>query len=277
MTSPQDGVLRTPELLEQVLCFVDYPDILVNAQRVSKHWNAVIKQSAPLQQGLGFQSSFLQPTMHNTLPTCGPPKSFANPSNTPGFPGNVPGRMVERTLISDLGGDLSEYSRRWLSQGASWRGIQVSEPPITKLSWLLYDDSIYKICDATLTAEFVFPDGLCMGDLYDLVLGTKGLHGFMWPLPWMVHRHPSFPMELGKLDVLHHTEGQEDPEERRILSQMWQLTSLQRFHANLRLLVKREEDQDTGEVRVEDVMSGLDSSAAMEMFLAKAQNPGQSD
>src|SRR5580700_1018744 len=54
-TSTSEQVLYNPELLECILLHLPERDLLVNAQRVSQLWNAIITTSPTLQRILYFQ------------------------------------------------------------------------------------------------------------------------------------------------------------------------------------------------------------------------------
>lgn len=49
-----DVAVGIAELLEAVLLELDMRTLLVSAQRVSKHWHAVIKHSPRIQQALFY-------------------------------------------------------------------------------------------------------------------------------------------------------------------------------------------------------------------------------
>jgi hypothetical protein len=58
-----EGVFCTPKLLESILIKLSPEDVLVNAQKVPRTWNATIRSSPALQQRL-----FSVPTYHSSAP-----------------------------------------------------------------------------------------------------------------------------------------------------------------------------------------------------------------
>ncbi|KAG4217112.1 hypothetical protein PC116_g34407, partial [Phytophthora cactorum] len=85
-----------------------------------------------------------------------------------------------------------EFQLKWLVNNASWRGMLVSQPPIKKVHWQIWrqDQSDLRIFLPQTLVELEFPEGLRMGDYYDLILGTRGSHEIIWPYMDKVEKDP---------------------------------------------------------------------------------------
>ncbi|KAK6953016.1 hypothetical protein Daesc_005313 [Daldinia eschscholtzii] len=157
------------EILEQILLHLEPRDIIAYAQRVCKQWQQVISGNQLLAGAveLFFSHAFIK----------APGGLYLIPSG---------GFRDEKCM-------QPEPQRLWLLKNASWRQMQIAQPPITKLYWELFQRSGRTHGRMPeMQAEFTFPGGIRTGDYYDLVVGTCACHELFWPeFEW-----PTVPMEF---------------------------------------------------------------------------------
>ncbi|KAI0382427.1 hypothetical protein F5Y04DRAFT_287880 [Hypomontagnella monticulosa] len=194
MTSPQDRAFGLPEILEYILSYLKEYEILVNAQRVSKHWKAVIESSPILQQALLFQESpgtkvGSQYTQNSLLKDVIPSLFVAFED----FDALHSLAMPRRANLNAISNDAKNI-KGWFADGASWRRMQVAQPPITKVWMVIGKDGRYSGGPFAVFSDFEFPEGLRMGTYYDLAVGTRGSHSALWP------RHVCHPLPPTEID-----------------------------------------------------------------------------
>ncbi|KAI1323467.1 hypothetical protein F5Y16DRAFT_403376 [Xylariaceae sp. FL0255] len=140
MSTPKPQALQVTELLENILNHVDMKTLLVSAQRVSRFWCHVIRQSPRLQQALFLKP---EPILHRTFnpllvdvfPFCYPlmhggcilPIAFnvADPDYEYPYCFQLPGLHLTREK-------MQAFSR----PEASWRQMLLQQPPIEEFSVL---------------------------------------------------------------------------------------------------------------------------------------------
>lgn len=196
-----DAVVDSVELLETVLLELDMTTLLVSAQRVSKHWHAIIAHSPRLQQALFFRpagprGSEHSPPVINDLLSRKFGKFFfqvdedftylhrssafsklpwATNALNP-LPVTVFG--PSRYPAWTAGSPQTEDSRRiFRRRNASWRRMLVSQPPppVLGFSWLDLGDGQElqlgvldpQIHQSSRTGSH--GNGVRMGMLYDLI------------------------------------------------------------------------------------------------------------
>ncbi|KAI1773317.1 hypothetical protein F4818DRAFT_423891 [Hypoxylon cercidicola] len=216
--APMD-VFVIPELLENILIYLPVKNVIVNAQRVSKHWNKVIKVSPKLQQEMFQRAKPIPPDE----------KGYTNHILTHHwsvreyvlmvFFGISLVRMGEKPFQCRTQGQINDMKeffmeddegrRRWVAPNASWRTMHIAQPPITKVWWKIcrkadldpryYVDKWVDIAYLpSMAFEFEFPDGLRMGDYFDLILGTRCRRIVTWPTkyntprPYVPNDYPNY-------------------------------------------------------------------------------------
>ncbi|KAI1759874.1 hypothetical protein GGR53DRAFT_512098 [Hypoxylon sp. FL1150] len=307
MASPQQRVLHTAELLEAILLNLGYWDLFFNAQHVSKQWNAAVTGSPILQQKI-FIRGIPLPCPESAYPDqlrfrVGYTKNPILEDRLPRLFGiGIGHRPLEQenggtwssVTTSDITGGVNNISlSRWLRPSASWRQMQVAQPPIKNVYWHIRigDDVIGRV--PMLLAEFKFPDGLRMGDYYDLVAGTSnGSHAFMWPDSRAEHRilvdtFSSSP-ELARLQwyldkrfAAHRNlalwVSQEVSKQQR--ENVFRCpASLVKYHSRLQNLELFEPEEEGDEESRSYTAPTYDSSeAAMAMFLDATQNSEENE
>ncbi|KAI1396018.1 hypothetical protein F4819DRAFT_504881 [Hypoxylon fuscum] len=193
MASSQDKVFGTTELLETILLYIKPTEALANTQRVSKRWKETISSSPTFQQRCFFFKASTKQlaagrgtnderyTKNHILARIHPNLFQVQV---------VDNQIVDSTdrLAVHFGPRLPYHSPpevlqpRWPAQIGSWRRMLLANPPITKLRWEIRrmgEDSCSLL--PGLVAEFNFPDGLRMGDLFDFIITTCGDHLIIWP------------------------------------------------------------------------------------------------
>jgi hypothetical protein len=160
-------VLGNYELLYHICTFMDMPTLL-HAQLVSKHWHDIISTSPLLQQNLYLKprpsANIEQHRIVNPLllkhfePILRPRKSYyyldrVLTHSTLAVPGMSIANMKDGRRVHQA----------FIRRGASWRKMLVAQPPITSIG---YVNRINRDADWRLLS---FPEGLRMGDLYDMV------------------------------------------------------------------------------------------------------------
>ncbi|KAI0836061.1 hypothetical protein F5Y06DRAFT_305653 [Hypoxylon sp. FL0890] len=264
MPTAEEKVFNITELLELILLNVKPRDILVNVQKVSKRWKEVIEGSYKIQQALFFRVS---------------PESLTEEPYT---------KNELLPLGHSLYLDVEEFTPRtwrpqpvWLMENASWRMMQISAPPVKTIHWQVHrleKDAIPGIPGTLVDLEF--PDGLRMGDLYDLLVGTRGEHYIAYPA--LEGGLSSCPLDL-KEAIKQFYANQWDDSLRMELSVFQQVRAgdkvqtegldLQKYYQNLRKLVKVDVTEEASPKPWERRTLSMQRASAMVEFLKDAQNP----
>jgi hypothetical protein len=208
-----DVAVGIAELLEAVLLELDMRTLLVSAQRVSKHWHAVIKHSPRIQQALFYTPVRLGSggrSSEEAVPVINPllqekfgkfffdidsDYSYIHRSDAfgklPWATSTLNPLYVDSRLgISEFphwtsGSPQDQRSRQVFTRSnASWRKMLVSQPPppVLGFSWLEADDGqevLMGVADPRLhgaSRAGVAGDGVRMGMLYDLVQHRVAYH-----------------------------------------------------------------------------------------------------
>ncbi|KAJ9132396.1 hypothetical protein NKR19_g9328 [Coniochaeta hoffmannii] len=154
-------VLRTTELLELILLQLPIQDLLVDAQRVSRTWKAVIDSSPALQQALFFQAS-------PTTPPTPQPVSF-NPLLQKAFPHwfrPSPDCCRGAKVAASLPWASSPDSRAaFMRADSCWRRMLPCQPAKRVLEVVGKSNTSRGIFESNGTARF--DDAIRMGRLYD--------------------------------------------------------------------------------------------------------------
>ncbi|KAF4230188.1 hypothetical protein CNMCM6805_000823 [Aspergillus fumigatiaffinis] len=184
-------VLSTPELLENVLFYLDVQSLLTSAQRVCRSWTRLIQTSPRLQQTLFFKPI--------------PPEQcrgkLLNPLLARHFTGLLPALMdpygVRDCSLRQPWSKQSDRRQKFFRREASWRQMLVQQPPAS-LAYIEASHSrgdwIYKRyylpCNASPMTHLVNGQvqmdliGLRMNMLYDIVLescfGGPRRHWICW-------------------------------------------------------------------------------------------------
>ncbi|KAI0122253.1 hypothetical protein F4814DRAFT_203605 [Daldinia grandis] len=292
--SARNRALNIPEILETILWGMEDRDVLINAQRVSKRWQATIMGSPKIQASLflrGIPRSLnAERYTKNHLVAYFWPKLF----NATLFPyGSYPGHTKSSFMTLDEIRTSLDYGIRevWLVENASWRQMLVSQPPITKIHWQVRREDLEdpQVPLPSTVAEFNFPDGLRMGDYYDLVLGTRCYHEIIWPNAGpgygrRDYRNNDNPAEQWEHDEMRRAYGQRAILIRQRVHEeslglyfkrhsFWNQANLHVYHRNLTSLKKLELEMVNGNVVWKYKTHGTDQSSAMEIFLRDAQDP----
>ncbi|KAI4864052.1 hypothetical protein F4820DRAFT_449366 [Hypoxylon rubiginosum] len=289
-----------PELLENILVNLPVCDLLFNAQRVSKEWKSIVKRSPRIQKTLFMKSSQTsqdenQYTKNKILG--GILGNFFSLYFTSDEPDDFTMAHSQSSKI-----DLSEFDYQlrfhyrpiWLADNASWRSMFVSQPPITRVHWHMDIgwDPMFFDCEKgmpTMAAELHFPEGLRMGDYYDLIVATLGIRTVKWPSlrPPKQSRgqHPSVP-PLPPLTVAQWNKermGAAEKDGALLISQVvyrrdifappgarddwWPRTDLrEKYHKRLVKLEKREPDPNAL-LRYKYTALDPQSTSSMDQFL----------
>lgn len=173
-SAPMRQVLQTSELLECVLLHLDMQTLLVSAQLACRAWRHLVSTSPALQTALFFRPEtntgagevFERGTVRKNpvLAACFPDwfqnNNVSDPSHT------------AITWVPNLHDMSSQpFARRteaFMRPEASWYRMLVRQPPVYHLGqW----DSTYSCFAAAYSALLRhYPDGLLMGQLYDLTI-----------------------------------------------------------------------------------------------------------
>ncbi|KAH7358705.1 F-box domain-containing protein [Plectosphaerella cucumerina] len=228
-----DGVLCRPELLELILLQLDMSTLLLSAQRVSTWWHSVITSSPALQQHLFFRPDErrrraseaaghgIATTDFNPLLVASFGRCFFDPqgvgirqtamsfyasmplaTGVP-LPTQLPPKSRERPkTVEEM---RHAAMRRFTRPGASWRRMLVSQPPPPPtLGFVKMEDNLYtphvRVWNRPATST---PDGLRMGQLYDLVQSEAAgsrTTSRSFRLLWAPQRHQMFGIDA---DVFH--------------------------------------------------------------------------
>lgn len=189
-----EAVKSVPELLEAILLELDLRTLLSSAQRVSRQWHTLIKESPALQEALFFKP------MKNTDNV----KRSVSPLLAEIFPAFLPSQTSDGDWEDQKeghGGDVfdnlvfaqdDEKRSAFLRKGASWRRMLVLQPPArsmgfmhrsgaavgrSSLSWLVlecndgFEDREGETGDQREQHKSL--PGLRMGALYDQALETR--------------------------------------------------------------------------------------------------------
>jgi hypothetical protein len=194
--SATDRTLAVTELLELVLLNTKQRTLLTSCIRVCTRWHKLITTSSALQKHLYF----LPPETHhftiNPLLDWGFPgwfskrhwidpgewgKAYAHCEQPPTAPHDDDERVYNlstdaRALNKFLVLPWNTKETAWRYNNASWRKMQISQPPVRALDIVHIDDMDWNgyiraqlespIPHGGITQE---PDSLLMGDLYDYV------------------------------------------------------------------------------------------------------------
>ena len=191
-----DYAFAVPELLENILLFVDQRLLLTSCLRVDKTWHSLITTSPSLQRHLFFRPM----TSSQPVDSCKTPTW--NPLLTWGFPNwfggsQYPQRLDVKTGVRRNPRDSFSFFdaavaetfyalpwarnwKAWSREEASWRHMQITQQPIRALHVRTALDTYGERTDYTGTATFLETEvgggGLCMGELYDYV--TRNMENF---------------------------------------------------------------------------------------------------
>ncbi|KAJ7607083.1 hypothetical protein DFH06DRAFT_1250145 [Mycena polygramma] len=162
MSTAQDAVSSTPELLERILALLPMQNLLVTAPLVSKTWQATTLTPL-LQRILFFQpdpTSISEPVQNPLLVAKFPPPFFAQKSGDQSRWSWPSANSIKKLPWAAA----PEAFRR---RDASWRRMLVRQPPVRSMS-------VVEMCHAQMgdferRAE-LYDLELRMGALYDLVL-----------------------------------------------------------------------------------------------------------
>jgi len=195
--------LSIPELLEAILLGLDMVTLLVAAPRVSRIWNAAIRDSPAIQQALYFRpvaAAALVGTEHSSdsaTPGEGSgarPEPVFNPLLVAKFGpcffdfGETYGRLRRAGSFYRLpwtsstrepAADEAADRRRFTRRCASWRRMLVSQPPPPCLGYLsmrLTGSAEAQKVSRTLLPPTQPGAGLRMAELYDIVQHLAGHH-----------------------------------------------------------------------------------------------------
>ncbi|KAK8130003.1 hypothetical protein PG999_002383 [Apiospora kogelbergensis] len=156
LTHQRPSPLVIPELLEAILLHVDELTLLVSAQRVSKHWHAVIAVSPRLQWKLFLRPDESaaaarvpqqNPFLAKAFPFCFDPRVVGRLMVFEPKPGNRPILWAKSNILAarppvlelhraDFWYHFPQCPRLWARQAAfarpdaSWRRMLVHQPPV---------------------------------------------------------------------------------------------------------------------------------------------------
>ncbi|KAI0838302.1 hypothetical protein F5Y06DRAFT_296844 [Hypoxylon sp. FL0890] len=189
MSSAIQNPLELPELLDSILRHVPTRDLLTKAQLVSKDWEENIKHTPILRQHGYLEPSRLVPEdaryQKNELAAFRIPDIFGVRYQL--FRGHWSFSHVAPRDISAM--RLKRHIRGqwwdWMGCQGKWRFLQVALPSITKLRWEItrldkMDSELPEELPHAV-AELHFPQGLRVGDLWDLISSIRGVYNIVWP------------------------------------------------------------------------------------------------
>ncbi|KAI6083446.1 hypothetical protein F4821DRAFT_280910 [Hypoxylon rubiginosum] len=216
-------VFGNDALLVKILAEVPERDLLSSAKRVSKRWEHVIDSSTTINEllFLGARSTSFDEDNYTKNPmlsgifkdyfgmgTLGP-QGF---TTIRALKDSIdPEKFMLTRFVDDVGNleetlhtrhvkkkinlleykpdeDFNDFDPVLYTHDSSWVAMNISQPPITKMSWEIYRNEGDNMFDEfhrgypVAIATFNFPDGIRMLRFYDLVLGTLGCHKVRWPL-----------------------------------------------------------------------------------------------
>lgn len=226
--SARDRVLGRPELLELILCHLDMTTLLVMAQRVSTWWQSVISSSPALQMHLFYKpderrrrareatGQGFTPDDFNPLLVAKFGRFFFDPPGvrrtTMSFyadlpwatgvpmPTHIPPNTRSKSWAETVEDQRHAALRRFTRPGASWRRMLVAQPPPPPtMGHVRMEDNLYtphvRVLNRPATPS---PDGLRMGQLYDLVqaeaAGSRATSR-NFRLLWSPQRYQMFGMD----------------------------------------------------------------------------------
>lgn len=163
--------MGTPELLEIILANLPACDLLCRAPRVSKEWKASIDRSPKIQKRVFKRAD---PNPHTTKRFLQNMLIFPNVFNYPTL--RFRGRRGPKPHIN-MCFNMPKNQSACRERYGSWREMQVARPPFTTLRWHVRgaDEMHKRLRLPGLAVEFEFPEGLRLGDYYDLLCGTTFL------------------------------------------------------------------------------------------------------
>jgi hypothetical protein len=130
-TSTSEQVLYNPELLECILLHLPERDLLVNAQRVSQLWNAIITTSPTLQRILYFQPF---PSEDSIKCTVNPILLLLFFPWFRSFERDTPPDYIKRLDFRNLDWNSSNAKQEaYRRKDASWRRMLVVQPPVLNI------------------------------------------------------------------------------------------------------------------------------------------------
>ncbi|RYP41234.1 hypothetical protein DL769_011608 [Monosporascus sp. CRB-8-3] len=173
MATKASQVLDTPELLEAILLKLDIRTVISSAQLVNRQWHDLITESPAIQQAIFFKPMDAADgaPLRNPLLTELFPPFFDGPNKV------CSAIYAFKELAMAREERLADYKR----EGASWRRMLVQQPPVRELG-MWWRVSAMGGDRHTFRRER-YPEGLRMGELYDLVAKSEhGFHVFWSPL-----------------------------------------------------------------------------------------------
>ncbi|RYP69404.1 hypothetical protein DL770_008241 [Monosporascus sp. CRB-9-2] len=159
MAARASQVLDTTELLEAILLKLDIRTVILSAQLVNRQWHDLITKSPAIQQAIFFKP---------VEATNGAP--LRNPLLTELFPPFFGGENEMRFAIDafeELAMARQERLAAFRREGASWRRMLVQQPPVRELG--MWETVSRMGGDGHTFRRERYPEGLRMGELYDLV------------------------------------------------------------------------------------------------------------
>ncbi|KAI1086709.1 hypothetical protein F5B19DRAFT_498103 [Rostrohypoxylon terebratum] len=199
-------VYNIPELLENILKYCDNSDVLVVMQRVSKHFYHAINKSPSIQFKLGFQSDPLESKRVMNRFLGGRVASLLLHSLSWNRVVFIHWARAYSGLSSvRLPPSISQpFKSGWLTQTASWRRMQASHTPITKVYWQVTRAGDLDIPTGLYSSvlQIEFPNGLTMGDYLGLRIQTKGTHRVIWPSKTRAYHLGMIPPPANLVDAM---------------------------------------------------------------------------
>ncbi|KAM5341227.1 hypothetical protein ACJ41O_015336 [Fusarium nematophilum] len=190
--SSREYVFGTFELLEGILGHLDMQSLLF-IQRVCRQWRQIITESPYLQQQLYFKPIKLNGTSterrKNPLLQQHFQQLFENTSSVDPRASRLRPIILAKPgmSIADMRNGRKRH-KAFTRKEASWKNMLVTQPPIESILYLKEKSGNWHRYD-----QFIpdFPQGLRMGQFYDLVFSTvwkdpaDGLPGawIKWPSP----------------------------------------------------------------------------------------------
>ncbi|KAL2072039.1 hypothetical protein VTL71DRAFT_11382 [Oculimacula yallundae] len=186
-SSAKDRVLSLPELLIAIIIQLPQREILVNAQRVSHKWHAIVK-SQRIQQALFFASSSpTEPVFNPMLTEAFPP--WFKPPNTTSY---LPEQSFDGLDWASSSAKRDAYSRK----EASWRKMLVVQPPARTLE--IVQCKSYPRGTWKKVGNVTFADGVRMGVLFDYAQNTVSSMNWWFCVQWHI---------LNRVDEEHKNNG----------------------------------------------------------------------
>ncbi|EXA53487.1 hypothetical protein FOQG_07461 [Fusarium oxysporum f. sp. raphani 54005] len=183
-------ILAVPELLELILLHLDMKTLLVSASRVCRHWAAIIGESPRIQQALFFQpvssagarrpqSFTLNPLLVEKFGRCffdiDRKYTYLRRADSflrlPWAPEGAIKAQGEARSLSML--EKTERLENFTMGTSSWRRMLVSQPPPPTMGYLKSEG--FNMWFRNVRTALIKPkssQGLCMGQLYDMVHST---------------------------------------------------------------------------------------------------------